>query len=156
MTDVGLNTLRTMPNLKSVDLSGAQRTDSGLWAATVTDRGLESLARLPKLERLNLHGAKITDAGASQLRTLRELRELNLGATQLSAKGLGFLAELEKLEKLSLSGLSRLDDEAVPVLAAMKSLQWLDITDTKITPEAVERLRTGKPGLVVLATKISQ
>jgi Leucine-rich repeat (LRR) protein len=156
VTDVGLNTLRTMPNLISVDLSGAQRTDSGLWAATVTDRGLESLARLPKLQRLNLHGAKITDAGAGQLRTLQELRELNLGATQLSAKGLGFLAELGKLEKLSLPGLTKLDDEAIPVLAAMKSLRWLDITDTKITPEGAERLRTGHPGLVVLATKKSQ
>ena len=97
MTDVGLNTLRTMTNLKSIDLSGAQRTDSGLWSATVTDRGLASLAHLAKLERLNLRGAKITDAGAGQLHVCGELRELDLGATQLSGKGLELLAELEKL-----------------------------------------------------------
>jgi Leucine-rich repeat (LRR) protein len=156
VTDVGLNTLRTMPNLRSIDLSGAQRTDSGLWAATVTDRGLESLAQLVKLETLILRGAKITDPGAGQLRALHELRELDLGATQLSAKGLGFLAELPKLERLSLTGLAKLDDEAIPVFAGMKSLRWLDVTDTKITPEGVERLRTGNPALVVLATKKSQ
>ena len=45
-----------------MDLSGAQRTDSGLWSASITDKGLETIGQLRNLRELNLLAAKITDA----------------------------------------------------------------------------------------------
>ena len=35
----------------------------------------------------------------------------------------------------------------------IKTLRWLDITDTKITPAGVERLQKSNSALVVVATK---
>ena len=156
VTDVGLNMLRTMTesNVDRPERGAAHR----LRPVVRHDHGpgVDSLAHLPKLERLNLRASKITDAGAGQLRTLKELRELDLGSTQLSARGLEFLTDLGKLEKLSLSELSRLDDAVLPMLEGMKGLRWLDITGTKITPQGAERLRASNSALAVLATKISQ
>jgi internalin A len=156
VSDVGLNTLRTLTELRSLDLSGAQRTDSGLWAAIITDRGVDSLIQLQNLQILNLRGSKVTDAGAGKLGKLQQLKELNLGDTALSAKGLGFLKDLPSLERLGLAGLSRLTDDVVDTLAAMKSLRWLDVSGTAISEAGADRLRTRKPDLVLLATQKSQ
>jgi len=156
VTDVGLNTLRTMTELQSLDLSGAQRTDSGLWSAIVTDRGLDSLIQLKKLQSLNLSGSKITDAGAGKLRGLAQLHELNLGNTQLTAAGLEFLKEFGSLEKLGLANLSRLNDDGVAILSTLKSLRWLDVSGTAISEAGANRLRAGNPDLVLLTTQKSQ
>jgi Leucine-rich repeat (LRR) protein len=148
VTDVGMNALRPLADLKALDLSGAQRTDSGLWAAIITDKGLDSIAQLRNLESLNLRASKITDAGSGKLRSLKALRELNLAETQLSAKGLAFLPELPGLEKLSLWKSAKIDDEAVPILTKLPKLRWLDVKETKLTPQAIERLR--RDGLEIL------
>src|SRR3954451_11186572 len=128
ITDVGLNSLRLMQNLIDLDLSGGQRTDSGIWAAAVTDRAIETLDAVTRLQVLNLRGAKFTDAGFPRLTRLKDLRRLDLGETQLSAKGLASLPSLDKLEVLSFYKASKIGDDAVTVLAQMKTLKWVDFT----------------------------
>jgi Leucine-rich repeat (LRR) protein len=150
VTDTGLNSLRLMPNLVELDLSGAQRTDSGLWAASITDRSIETLNSLTRLESLNLRGAKFSDEGFARLGRAKGLRELNLGETQLSAKGLSGLSNFPKLETLSLYKAERVGDDAVPVLAALKTLRWLDITGTTITASGVQTLKAANPGCTIL------
>jgi internalin A len=119
--------------LTSLDVSGAQRTDSGLWFVTVTDAGLEPIASLKRLEELNLGGTKITDLGLAKLKGLIELRSLDLSRTQVTGKGLENLAGLSKLTSLSLWKASRIGDDALPYLSALKNLKFLDVTETKIT-----------------------
>jgi Leucine-rich repeat (LRR) protein len=125
MTDVGMQVLRALPGLTHLDVSGRQRTDSGLWFVAVTDRALDPVA------------------------TLADLRELKLWGTQITSRGIATLAKLSKLEKLDVHGVRRVGDDAVPHLAAMASLKWVDLHETGFTAAGVEALRKAKPGLIV-------
>lgn len=116
--------------MTSLDVSGAQRTDSGLWSAAITDTGLETIEGLSHLQELNLSGTKVTDLGLAKLSGLKELRELDLSRTQVTAKGLENLAGLPKLERLNLTGTKRVGADALPVLAKLKAS--VDLTDTQI------------------------
>jgi internalin A len=155
VTDVGLNSLRLMPKLTILDLGGAQRTDSGLWAASVTDRGLEAISSLVNLRELNLRGAKISDAGADKIAALGMLRVLDLSETQLSAAGLGVITKLPAIERLAFYKGAKIDDRVIALLGNMPSLLWVDLTGTKVTAEAVARLREARPKLRVVWTAAS-
>jgi hypothetical protein len=109
--------LRQLPQLTYLDLSGSQRTDSGLWSVLLTDKGLDSVA------------------------TLTELRELRVGGTSVSVRGLEKLKALSKLERLDLQRCKRVGDDAVPVLSSFKKLRVLDIKDTSITEQGIAGLR---------------
>ena len=126
MTEVGLEVLRALPNLTHLDISGKQRTDSGLWFVGVTDIGLDPVASLAKLESLNLAGA------------------------QVSANGIAKLQVLKQLKRLDLHGAKRVADNIVPVLTAMPALAWVDLFESAVTPAAIEALRRARPGLTVL------
>ena len=60
-------------------------------------------------------------------------------------------ASLSKLEKLGLEACSRIDDQALKVLAEWKSLKYLDIQETKVTPDGVQSLKKQRPELVILS-----
>ena len=123
LTEVGLQVLRTMPQLRTLDLSGRQRTDSGLWSLGTTDLGLDPIA------------------------TVAELRQLNLSGLGVTSRGLGKLKPLAKLERLDLHACKRIGDEAVPHLAALPALKWVDVRDTAFTAAGVESLKKARPDL---------
>ena len=60
MTDAGLEHLKGLTQLHSLDLGGTK----------VTDAGLEHLKGLAQLESLELRGTKVTDAAAKVLTKL--------------------------------------------------------------------------------------
>jgi hypothetical protein len=126
LTENGLQVLYSLPGLTHLDLSGRQRTDSGLWFVSVTDFGIDPVA------------------------ALGELRDLNLSGTQISARGLEKLSKLDKLEKLNLYGARRIGDDAIPNLSAFPRLLWLDLKDTGVSKEGIERLRAAKPNVTVV------
>jgi Leucine-rich repeat (LRR) protein len=126
LTDAGLRFLRQLPQLTYLDLSGAQRTDSGLWSVSMTEIGIDSLA------------------------TLKDLRELRMGGSPVSARWLEKLKGLQKLERLSLQDDRRLGDDAVPVLASFKSLRWLDLSGSGVTSKGVADLRGQLPQCQIL------
>lgn len=123
LTEVGLEVLRSLPRLTRLDIAGKQRTDSGLWFVAVTDLGVDPIL------------------------SLADLRELNLAATPISSKGIQRLGALKQLEKLNLYQAKRVNDDAVPHLAALPALRWVDIKDTGMTAKGVEALRKARPGL---------
>jgi hypothetical protein len=43
------------------------------------------------------------------------------------------------------------DDQALAELAQWKSLKFLDVQETKITPQGVVALEKAKPGIVILS-----
>lgn len=146
ITGAGLSGLRLLPQLTSLDVSGRQRTDSGLWFASVTDQDLDTIASLTRLESLNLRGTSVT-----RVPVLANLRELQLGQTQISAKGLADLPKMHKLQRLSLFGAARVDDQAADIIAACENLSWVDLQGTKVTPAGIKRLRQLRPKCQVLA-----
>jgi hypothetical protein len=73
--------------------------------------------------------------------SLKDLRELELGYAKFPSRGLAILKSLPKLERLNLENCSRIDDDAMAHLSSWKSLRWVDLNGTKVTKEAVEKLR---------------
>jgi Leucine-rich repeat (LRR) protein len=123
LTEVGLQVLRTLPQLRVLDLAGKQRTDSGLWFLGTTDLGLDPIA------------------------TVGELRDLNLSGLTVTGRGLAKLKPLAKLERLDLHACKRVGDDAVPALAALAGLQWVDVSDTAMTAAGADQLRNLRPAL---------
>ena len=126
LTDTALQFLRTMPQIEYLDLGGTQRTDSGLWSLAITPAGLRAVG------------------------SATELRELSLAGTTVNAQGLQELRPLGKLERLNLQGTKQLHDDAVGVLASLQHLRMLDLKDSAMTAQAVERLRAALPECRVL------
>jgi Leucine-rich repeat (LRR) protein len=126
LTDAGLQPLRQLPGLTFLDLGGAQRTDSGIWLVSFTQPGLEAVA------------------------TLKDLRQLRLEGTLITASGLETIKSLQRLNRLDLHGCPRIADDAIPILAAMPVLESIDLTDTKVTAAGIEKLQRAKPHCRVL------
>ena len=77
---------------------------------------------------------------------------MRLGHNQISAEELRNLpASLGKLEKLGLEACARIDDEALRVIAGWKSLKYVDVQETKVTPVGVDALKKERPEMVVLS-----
>jgi uncharacterized membrane protein len=72
VTDEGLKTLGSFPNLRYIDLSNT----------AVTSRGLASLTNLAKLESLNLTATSVDDQGVLPFRNKKGLRHLYLFGTK--------------------------------------------------------------------------
>jgi uncharacterized membrane protein len=72
VTDEGMKTLGSFPNLRYIDLSNT----------AVTSRGLTSLANLTKLESLNLTATNVDDAGVLSFRHKKGLQHLYLFGTK--------------------------------------------------------------------------
>jgi Leucine-rich repeat (LRR) protein len=126
ITDAGLEPLRQLPGLLILDLGGVQREDSGIWSVSFAQEGLEAIA------------------------TLKDLRDLRLARTSIGARGLDTIKSLSHLERLDLHDCPRIGDDAIPVLAAMRTLHFLDLTSTKLTAAGLEKLRQAKPECRIL------
>lgn len=126
LTDAGLQPLRQLPGLKLLDLGGVQRTDSGPWSVSFTQPGLEAIA------------------------TLKVLRRLRLDGTLISARGLDTLKRLTQLEVLDLHDCTEIGDDVIPALTAMRTIRWLDVTNTKITATGLEKLRQDRADCHIL------
>jgi hypothetical protein len=81
---------------------------------------------------------------------LRELRVLKLGYSSISADGLRILGSLGKVEKLGLEACLGIDDRAAAELAKWTSLKQLDLQETKVSPQGLEKLRAARPDLAIL------
>jgi Leucine-rich repeat (LRR) protein len=137
--EADLSFLRMLPSLTYLDLSGARPLPPDMGGAK---------RRVPPPPVMS---QKTLDA----LAELRNLRTLKLGYSGISSGDLKDLSTLQNVEKLGLEECSRVDDAAVALLAHWKSLKYVDLQATKITPEGVEMLRKARPGIQVLHTPAS-
>ena len=87
---------------------------------------------------------------------LRNLEELDLSETKVSAKGLGSLASLPKLRKLTLWKDSQVHSDSAAQLGALKTLRWLDVKATGIDSAGADQLRSQLPGCRVLSTQTAK
>jgi hypothetical protein len=87
----------------------------------------------------------MTELAMDSLATLKDLRELRMGGSPVSARWLEKLKGLQKLERLSLQDTRRLGDDAVPVLTGFPNLRWLDVKGSGISDKGLADLRRQLP-----------
>ena len=140
--DAGLQALRQMPGLTFLDLSGRQGTDKNVWTLAMSDTGLEAVLTLKELKELrfacNPIGVGIEGAKFGEISLLT-----------VTPKWLDKIATLQKLERLKLQGCSRIGDDSVKTLIAMKALREVDLQGTAVTENGAATFKTAKPGAVV-------
>ena len=156
VTDVGLENLITLVNLKELALGRGR----------LSNFGLVVLRMLPTLSVLDLSGARptppdnpggrgggagIPDETLKAIADLTELRVLQLGYSAINAAGLRVLSTLSNVEKLGLQGCSRVDDAALAELAGWKSLKYLDVQEDPVTENGLALLRSARPGVKILS-----
>ncbi len=178
ISDPTLGIIGKLTQLESLDIANTGVTEAGLDAlvplthlkhlavgrSRFSDDALSVIRLLTTLESLDLSGPRgvarnqRAESGAippelvGAIGELKELRVLRLGHNQIGAEELRSLpASLGKLEKLGLEACSRIDDEALQVIAGWKSLKYVDVQETKVTPAGVDALKKERPELVVLS-----
>lgn len=117
----GLKHLATLPNLRNVTLH------------PFDDQGLLNLKSLPQLKHLNLYGASVTDDGLRQLGELTCLEELHLARSQITDAGLQHLTSLRNLRVLNLEYNKDITDAGLPYAAQLVNLRELNLTGTTVT-----------------------
>ncbi|MEZ5352434.1 MAG: hypothetical protein R2762_07340 [Bryobacteraceae bacterium] len=140
--DAGLQAMRQLPGLTYLDLSGRQGTDSNVWTISMSDKGLEALLTLKELRELRFG---CTSLGVG----IEGTRFATVSAMSVTARWLEQMKAFSKLERLKLQGCDRVDDDAMHVLAAFPSLEWVDLKGTAVTEKGVEILRAAKPKIRV-------
>lgn len=167
-----------LTQLEALDIAYTQVTDNGLdglvpltklkelsiGRSKLNKNALEVLRLLPTLEYLDLGGPHPGPGGyrakpgtpmpeevPRAISELKQLRVLKLSYSEINADGLRILAALDQVEKLSLAGSSHVDDRAMAELARWKSLKYLDVQGTPVTPPGVAMLEKAKPGMVILS-----
>lgn len=85
-----------------------------------------------------------------KLSKLKELRTLNLEASDMTDQGLKAIGGLKHLENISLDANQNITDASLPTLLRLEHLKILRLDRTKITPEGLERFLKSSPVLSVL------
>jgi len=89
---------------------------------------------------LRLLGTQIGDDGLSELSTLSNLENLNIGFTGITDDGLIHLAKLHRLKELHVNG-TRVTNAGMEHLLALEQLCAIDIRETKVDDTGIERLK---------------
>lgn len=105
----------------------------------LTDDSIKDVALLTNIVELDLEDSDLTDKGAQLLRSLTEMRKLNMGNTLVTARGLSFLPAMKKLTWLRVSR-CKLGDAVAPQLDTLTTLESLDLCGTQITDKTMPHL----------------
>jgi Leucine-rich repeat (LRR) protein len=151
-----LDYLKLLPKLRTLDLAGVQRVDSGIWGLALNLENLRRLGELRQIESLALGGATITDVGSDRpgrpdaertalpgleaLGSLVRLRSLDLSRQPAAVDALGFLGELQELRSLNLSQCLDVDDAVIPLLRKLPRLELLFLAGTSLSAQGLSGL----------------
>jgi Leucine-rich repeat (LRR) protein len=153
ITDVGLNHLQNLNNLKVLRFFQSPITDEGfatfknmkkledlqVGKSRITDRSMKLIGQMKNLQTLDLQGTKITDAGAAQLAKLKHLKWLCLKDTAITDAGIKHIRNLTELKWLFL-GNTKITDNGLDHLTRLTKLKTLNLPKTDITDKGLEKL----------------
>jgi hypothetical protein len=153
-TDVGVDSLAPLTNLKHL----------GLGRSRISAAAAGIIRLFTTLESIDLGGPRGTGrnqrtrgigplppALVAALSELKELRVMKLGHSEADPEALGKLASLPKVDKLGLEGCQGVDDKALEILMAWKTLKFLDVQETKVTAKGVAAFRSVRTDVKVLS-----
>ncbi len=164
-TDSDVAKIAELKGLRSLDLSYTAISDNSadslarleglqilkLEGTEISDQTLAVVANLPSLSMLHLAKTKITDQGLKLFHNHKTLNVLDLSSCNISNEGLRTIGKPPMLQCLCLaktvrygeSDRSNLTDDCLEYLLSLDTLIDLDIANSKISEEGVERLREG-------------
>ena len=102
------------------------------------------------VEYVGVRGTSLTDLGCATLSEMRAARMVDLSGTEVTTGGIKHLRGLPRLTSLILAD-TRIDDNVIPVLAAMESLEAVDLRNTRVTGRGKVRLERMRPDMMVTA-----
>ena len=119
MSGTAITSLKLLPALKELDLSGQKRADSGPWNVPMSDARVREIAQIPRLEMLDLGATNVSDRGLLELARLKHLHTLGLRGTRVTSKGIAALIGLRELRQLNLWRARGIDDAAIAAFLQM-------------------------------------
>lgn len=151
ITDGGLGNLQHAPNLRYLDLTANCISDIGirnlcntsltvlvLNLTKITDGSCDYLGKMIGLQSLALGGTQIGDMGIRKLASLPHLAELNCWHTNITDESMREFANMP-LESLGVSD-TAITDDGIAALSKSTTLRRLDISNTAVTPAAVQSI----------------
>jgi hypothetical protein len=144
--DVGVEALAAAPKLRQLSLGNVR----------MSDVGYQSFRQLTGLLHLDISGGRhrgsnaLSERSVQAIASLRQLKVLKLGHVRIPAKNFALLVALSNVEDLGLEFSPEVSDDAIPHLAAWKSLRRVDLTGTKVTAGGVTQLRSQRPDCTIL------
>lgn len=156
-----LDYLPALARLRDLDLASSPITDAGLASlprqraleelrlseTKISAKGLRHVAKLPRLRKLSLVNCRIDDAGLHALQKAPRLKELDLDGTRITDHGISLLPGM-RLHELDLCN-TTITDHSLPYLTKLRRLQELNLRDTGVSQEAIDRLRSALPNCSV-------
>lgn len=138
VSEQGLATIPASPNLRWLDLAGLP----------VGNRAVFRLAPNPfTMEQLRLERTRIDSGLKGWLAKATNLRELDLSSTRIDDESIRAI-NAPNLSVLWLTG-TQVSDASIPVIASMRSLQSVDLQQTRVTGAGIGRLRSTRPKLEI-------
>ncbi len=168
--DTAVASLRQCNSLRDLTLGSDSLTDEGMksiceivalqsltlteQATKITDIGWADFWRLVNLQTLSIHAPLVSGQGFATLVELPKLRQLNLSNRGLNDAAMKHVGQMENLSELFIGswqsgGPQGLTDEGLLSLANSARLKKVTLLrkGTKISDEAIEKLRILKPEL---------
>ncbi|HVW00177.1 MAG TPA: hypothetical protein VHB77_07555, partial [Planctomycetaceae bacterium] len=136
------------PNLKSLVIWGPDIHDAALDTVcqlthlqeleiencpAVDDAGVEKLKTLVDLKSINLRRSGISDEAMKTLREMPKLQQLHLLYTRLSDQGLVELKDMTRVTLLDLRGCAYITDSGIENLEGLTNLQTLKLRNFGVT-----------------------
>ena len=125
-----------------VDLPHLERLDLNGWR--LDSEGLEHLGKMQNLRALQLAGAEIASEDLHLLADLVQLEGLVITHTKWGSEALSYLSSLPNLVTLQVDGL---DDSDLVRMEHLTGLQHLEIMESDLSIEGLERLVRALPDL---------
>lgn len=98
----------------------------------------------------------VTDEDLDHLtQRVKQVEVMVLDENEVTNEGVSYLARLEYLRELNLKGLP-IDDDCLPYLLKLQSLEWLHIKSTRISPAGIGKLLGGLENLRTLIVSLDQ
>jgi hypothetical protein len=160
ITNEGLRIIGGLAQLKELDLSYCEGiTDDGLvhlsrlhqlWLLSLVGcrmngSGLRHIQHLP-LRSLSLNWVPVTDDHLAAVAAMTQLSSLDMQETAITGHGLTHVALLKNLRHLDVNR-TGVDDASLMYLFGLSKLTHLYLSDTKVTGDAVAKLRQALPNL---------
>lgn len=165
LNDYGLVALKKLGSLESLELSltsitgeglkFAQKsgglktlTALGLYACPLSADGVKVIGSLKSMERLNIGEVALLNDEALDymISNMKNLKYLNLSkCSNINGQGLIGLKGNKQIEELHIDQCPNIGDGVVQFLSTLKSLKWITVSGSSITPAGMNHLKAAIP-----------